>query len=426
MIFRRSILIIACLFFTINADAKVLHDRSYNVINPATSDNQDTVISELQTIGITDTTNSYSTNLGNGEVFTGEWKDNTGYAQVLIELTTDQDAATDGFIIQHSEDSLNVRHVHSISVKSNAPNGHHYPFSLTNKYYRIIYTNGTTPTGSFYLNSYLVKTPVEDGHTHSIEAEVDSDHPASINRSVIMAKNPGGAYGNINRTTGGNLKISMEEIESGISSNSNSQLNVTLFSETGIAANVDSMSASLQVVDFEHHECHEGNCYFSSFGNDVSGGGEQTCIALNTPATGPMIHMIFDASAGLEAFASIYENPSIDVDEGTQQNPFNRNRIVLNNSIVESIETSPVTDEVTTYNETQAAGANITTTTEIFHEHIGVTGAPTTRSGGISRGRSEYILARSQQYAFCITAIDVNANHHNVRLNWYEHTDSNP
>lgn len=388
------------------------------------------IASELQVNTVVNTANSTTTPLlgtasAPADVFTGTAIDLTPYVSGIVAVFADQNSATEGLDIQYSTDGTNWDHAgaHSYTITANEARG--IEFGVEARYVRIMYTNGAVAQGAFRMQTLLSKKTV-NLHVHAIEYVIDGSHPAPISRTILTAQRADTAYGNIGSTNGDNLKISLEELESGISSNSNTQLNVTLFGTTGISANIDSMSASLQIVDFEHHECHEGNCWFSSFGNDVSGAGEQTCIAFNTPASGPMIHMIFDASAGLEAFASIYENTSIDVDEGTEQNPFNRNRIDLTASIVTSIETTPVANTVTTYNETQAAGANITTTTEIFHEHIGVTGAPTTRSGGISRGRSEYILARSQQYAFCITAIDVNANHHNVRLNWYEHTDSNP
>lgn len=51
--------------------------------------------------------------------------------------------------------------------------------------------------------------------------------------SRLQATKPDDTVTDINATNGGNLKISLEEIESGISSNSNSQLNVTPFLSNG-------------------------------------------------------------------------------------------------------------------------------------------------------------------------------------------------
>ena len=91
-----------------------------------------------------------------------------------------------------------------------------------------------------------------------------------------------------------------------------------------------------------------------------------------------------------------------------------------------SIETTPVVDKVTTYDETQAVAANITKTVEIgFHEHIGQTGNPQTRSGGNKRAENEYILENGQQYIIVVESEDNNDNHHVLKLNFYEHTDLN-
>lgn len=49
----------------------------------------------------------------------------------------------------------------------------------------------------------------------------------------IQAQKPNGTTTNINATAGGNLKTSLEELESGISSNNNKQLNVTQFDSNG-------------------------------------------------------------------------------------------------------------------------------------------------------------------------------------------------
>jgi len=55
----------------------------------------------------------------------------------------------------------------------------------------------------------------------------------------LHALKPDGTVTAIDATAGGNLKVSLEEIESGISSNSNSQLNTTLFKSDGTELNLD-------------------------------------------------------------------------------------------------------------------------------------------------------------------------------------------
>ena len=193
----------------------------------------------------------------------------------------------------------------------------------------------------------------------------------------------------------------------------------------GFSAIIDSKSNAFVDIDAEHHFVHDGKSYTVNYHNDVTNQNEQTVIGFNVPSGTNRVHMIIEASVTSVATISLYENPSIDNGEGTEINPFNRDRNSVNTSILQSVEASPTANEVTTYDETQAAGANITTTTEILHEHIGQTGNPQTKSGGMVRGRVEIILENNQQYAIVINADDANDNHHSITLNWYESVDSN-
>lgn len=67
----------------------------------------------------------------------------------------------------------------------------------------------------------------------------------TYNISRLQAVKPDDTVTDINATNGGNLKISLEEIESGISSNSNSQLNVTPFLSNGHEGIAAADSASI-------------------------------------------------------------------------------------------------------------------------------------------------------------------------------------
>jgi hypothetical protein len=84
------------------------------------------------------------------------------------------------------------------------------------------------------------------------------------------------------------------------------------------------------------------------------------------------------------------------------------------------VETTPVANKATSFTVVQAAGANLTTTTEIYHEDIGVTGNPAVSAGGSSRGTSEWVLKQNTQYAVVVANDDANDNTHNLVLNWYE------
>ncbi len=183
---------------------------------------------------------------------------------------------------------------------------------------------------------------------------------------------------------------------------------------------IDKKTNALITIRQAHHAIHDEQSFTTQFSNDVTNIGEMTVIALNAPAGPELIHMLVIASATAGASFLIVENPSIDVGEGTEKTPFNRFRPSIKTSTVTSIEAVPSADEVTTYNEVQANGANITTTTQIWHEDIGRTGSPVSSSAGGSRGQFEFVLKPETQYAFILIADDANDNTHNLILDWYE------
>lgn len=160
--------------------------------------------------------NSSSDTLDADEVFTGTWINTLDYAQALVGVTTDQDAASAGLRLELSDDGKNVRHAHTYDVLANTPDGHHYPSPLDLEYFRVKYTNGGTGQGSFSLHTTLMTGAVEDGHAHSMEYQIDASHPAPIRRTVLVAKKPNDEYVNIEATTAGNLKSAIEEYDDAV------------------------------------------------------------------------------------------------------------------------------------------------------------------------------------------------------------------
>ena len=190
-----------------------IRNTAGTMINPATEEKQDAIKSSIDTLKTFDTGNSTTTELAGGATFTGAWIDTTNYAQAIIGVTTSHAAATDGMVFEHSNDGITVDHYHAFSPLANTPTGHHYASTLDAKYFRVRYTNGATLQTSFILSTYLFRVSTEEGHVHPLEYVIDADHQASIHRAVLVAKNPSGTYGNINRTAAGNLKMSLEEID---------------------------------------------------------------------------------------------------------------------------------------------------------------------------------------------------------------------
>lgn len=161
--------------------------------------------------------NQTTTLLGADESWTGEWVDTTNYVMAIIDVNTDQDSAENGLEIQLSNDGINIIHYHSFTILANDPDGHHYPSELELNYYRLKYTNGSTPQTIFKLFTTLFSRSVEEGHAHGLDYPLKVDHPAPIVRAVQTGFTSGGESVNAGYTTAGNPKSSIEEYDDAVS-----------------------------------------------------------------------------------------------------------------------------------------------------------------------------------------------------------------
>jgi hypothetical protein len=166
-----------------------------------------------ESIKFLDPDNSTTTPLGISGTFTGTWSSVTDYSQAIIVVVTDENSAADGLKIDTSEDGSTVDHTHVFSPLANDPYGHHYASTLESKYMRVRYTNGVAAQTIFKLKTTFFRNAVEAGHVHGLDFAIEDDHPAPIVRSINTAKNPAGSYINIEATTGGNLKVAVEEYD---------------------------------------------------------------------------------------------------------------------------------------------------------------------------------------------------------------------
>jgi hypothetical protein len=186
---------------------------------------------------------------------------------------------------------------------------------------------------------------------------------------------------------------------------------------------IDGSTNALETIEYEHHEIHSGSAFTCHYANDVTNIGEMTAIGFNTPNTTTWVHLTVEAETTGAAYVALYENTSIDVDEGTQLTIYNRNRNSATAATVTTIETVPVANLATSYNEAQAAGANITTTTELAINYLGA--GERKSVGGASRGVQEWVLDQNQQYCVLMYSLTNDDATHNITLDWYEHVDKN-
>lgn len=203
----------------------VLYDSDSGNTASINDDGQLHVVME----GKVDTNNSTETPLGIDGVFTGTATDILPYGGIAILVGSDV-AGT--LCIEYGPDGVDWHEGEAYDIVAGAEKFFTPP--AQSSYYRIVYTNGGTGQATFYIHVTLKKQPIK-WSSHNIDDPIVDQDDATLVKAVITGKKTSGAYDNVSLTNGGNMKASLEELESGISSNSNTQLNTTLFDIDGNA-----------------------------------------------------------------------------------------------------------------------------------------------------------------------------------------------
>jgi len=243
----------------------------------------------------------------------------------------------------------------------------------------------------------------------------------------------------INATNGGNLKISLEELENQISVNANSQLKTTLFDSVGneiesklnaafsdnldgshgqvtasamfgrvdndtlVPIKIDGSTQDIQAIEHEHAEIHGGDHYnFCDYSAAGLASGVVIEFVLTTADTDKLPHLVFEVWSATGATIELFAG-STNVVGGTP--------LIPRNNRTDSINTSGVTvvqDPASITDGVRAAGF--------------LAGAGRT-AGFASRGK-ENILTRNTTYMIRITST-ASQNRISWCADWYEHTDRN-
>ena len=144
--------------------------------------------------------------------------DTDGWKAIELYIATDQVSLQDGIVVEFTPDAGAAVPVYypgpkftfgadavssGFLVKRFAP-------SLDG--FRITYTNGGIPQGSFFLSLEL-KNGVTEPTTTSIENDIDPTQSAALGRNIEFAINDSGDYGNITRGPQGGKRVSIYEHE---------------------------------------------------------------------------------------------------------------------------------------------------------------------------------------------------------------------
>lgn len=230
---------------------------------------------------------------------------------------------------------------------------------------------------------------------------------------VKLAANSGVDIGDVDVATVGGVAPQFDDTD---------KVAVSLYGKATAAGDKAILTNPIGVLvsmDIKHWHMHSGRIFLAHIDNEVTNTGEMTVIAFNVPATGSF-HLLTAAYSSHLAEINLYEDTSIDVDEGVDLTPTNRDRNCGIATTMSTIETAPEVGKVTSYNETQANTANITTTTNLAHDII-VGGVGPKSLGGIGGDDFGFELGNSKQYAIVLTAGTNDTATHHLYVGWCEY-----
>jgi len=220
--------------------------------NSITVDNGGTFAVQVDNMGsAVDTNNSTTTPLGGSATYTGTGTDMLGYAAVAITLYADVDSATDGMTFQFSTDNTNWDDIYTFTMDVSASDTRRFQFSVTAQYFRVVYTNGGGAQSAFRVQTILHTVDI-DTSIHRLVDNVSPDRSANVVKSALIAQAAGsGNFVPVAATSGGNLKMSVQEFSDGVDVGNGAvgseTLRVTIASDSTGLISVDDNGGSLTV-----------------------------------------------------------------------------------------------------------------------------------------------------------------------------------
>lgn len=436
-----------------------LLDSSGNEINPSTNDAQTDGSQKTQIVGSTgnvasvnsdgqlhtvmegkiDTNNTTTTPLSGLGVWTGTGTNVLAYAGIGLLVETDQDGELE---VDYSPNNSDWFAGEVYTIKANSTKFFTPP--RQSAYYRLQYTNGAVAQTTLNIHPILSKNAFK-WSSHNIEDPITSQDDATLTKAVITGLKPTGDYDNVSLTNGGNMKCSLEELESGISVNSNSQLKVTQYDSSGnefsgsssspinnkiigsewISGNdgVDLLTNTLQVIDYSHHEIHSGSMFRVQHNQDnipATGSGGCLVIAFFVPDQTKQPHMVWETSHEGNMTAELLEGVTFNASAGTDRAPKNSNRNSSNASVLQGKATGSLVSDYVTVGENSVDSIYSGGTSISLIRDYSARNEP----GGQAR-RNEVVLKTNTNYAFCLMNNETSTQGGQIRLEWYEHTPKN-
>lgn len=144
--------------------------------------------------GTVSTANSSTTPLGVSGTFTGTFEEVTDFSMVTVSIFADQNSASNGLVFQWSSDGTNIDRTESSNLDLNV--GRAFSLTIRARYFRVVYTNGTSGQSVFRLGT--VYHPTGTGLvTRPVSGTLTGDNFALLTKSVITGIRPDGVYDDV-------------------------------------------------------------------------------------------------------------------------------------------------------------------------------------------------------------------------------------
>jgi hypothetical protein len=370
------------------------------------------------------TDNTTTATLGADETFTGDWQDMLQFQEVNVSIKSDQDSALNGLVFQWSADGTNIGDTDVFSYYASG-GGTNYTPNPAFRYFRVVYTNGATPQTLFSLQT-IVRRGVTGGSFHRIDSTLKDDSDARLVMSVNKLKTSANTWVSQSATNNGNAKISLEELESGISVNSNTQLRTTVFSATGyeggkvldglentvahlgVTAEVDRQIRALNVISNEHHEIHEGHSFrASSYLTGINSGQSKWWTFKSSDLY--YDHIVWDIDTAINGTIYMYKDVSVNTLGAS---------VSINNSNLALASATGATTSAFFYED--SLGVTNTSGNRIDVHVVGSDGTSATgRVGGSANRSNEWVLKPNTLYAWQFVSGN-NSNRASLQVSFYE------
>jgi hypothetical protein len=201
---------------TVASPTLVLPQEAFNVTVEAGSvlvNNTEAQRVPVNISTVTSINNTTSANLLANAVWTGTGDDVSGVGTILVGVYADVPSVVGGLEFQTSPDQVDWYPMESFTYENDHPSV--YSMSPIFKYFRIKYTNGGAPTAKLAIQTYYKQSYVKPS-SHRMGDIISGENDAELVKAVLTAMKPDNLYTNIHATSGGNLKISLEEYDAGL------------------------------------------------------------------------------------------------------------------------------------------------------------------------------------------------------------------